>query len=129
MTIEVPAYGMYHVVNFGSSGVMLSPPTDSKTFGLISWAAMSLDSVPEALPVPENPAPVAAVKAGLTTFSLRNWSDEAYATFAVPVTLAWAVGVADADEDADAVAGEDAGADEDDEDELLQAAAVRPRHA
>jgi hypothetical protein len=77
------------------------------------------------LPVPENPAPVAAVKAGLTTFSFRNWSDEAYATFAVPVTLA----DADGDDDADAVAGEDAGADEDDEDELLQAAAVRPRHA
>jgi len=46
---------------------------------------------------------------------------------AVPVTLA----DADADgDDADAdVAGADAGADEDDEDELLQAAAVRPRHA
>ena len=27
--------------------------------------------------VPENPAPVAAVKAGLTTFSLRNVSDDA----------------------------------------------------
>src|ERR1700722_16919463 len=77
ITIEVPAYGMYHLVNFGSSGVMLSPPTDSKTFGLISPAAMSDESVPEALPVPENPAPVAAVKAGLTTFSLRNCSDEA----------------------------------------------------
>jgi hypothetical protein len=59
-------------VNFGSSGVMLSLPTDSKTFGLISPARMSDESVPEELPVPENPAPVAAVKAGLTTFSLRN---------------------------------------------------------
>jgi hypothetical protein len=47
---------------------------------------------------------------------------------AVPVTLADAD--ADGDDDADAdVAGADAGADEDDEDELLQAAAVRPRHA
>jgi hypothetical protein len=36
---------------------------------------------------------------------------------------------ADGDAGADAVADEDAGADEDDEDELLQAAAVRPRHA
>jgi hypothetical protein len=49
----------------------------------------------------------------------------------VPVTLALALADADADGDdgADAVADEDAGADEDDEDELLQAAAVRPRHA
>jgi hypothetical protein len=31
--------------------------------------------------------------------------------------------------DADAVGDEEAGADEEDEDELLQAAAVRPRHA
>ena len=45
----------------------------------------------------------------------------------MPVTLALADGDVDADEDA--VAGADAGADEDDEDELLQAAAVRPRHA
>ena len=45
----------------------------------------------------------------------------------MPVTLALADG--DAGDEADAVAGEDAGADEDDEDELLQAAAVRPRHA
>jgi hypothetical protein len=68
------------------------------------------------------------VKAGFTTFSLRYSRDDAYATFAVPVTLAEAD--AEADEDADAVADEDAaGVDEDDEDELLQAAAVRPRHA
>ena len=33
------------------------------------------------------------------------------------------------DADADVAAGADAGADEDDEDELLQAAAVTPRHA
>jgi hypothetical protein len=46
---------------------------------------------------------------------------------AVPVTLADADG--DDDADADVAAGADAGADEDDEDELLQAAAVRPRHA
>jgi hypothetical protein len=105
---------------------MLSLPTDSKTFGLISRAAMSDSSVPEALPVPEYPAPVAAVKAGFTTFSFRYSRDEAYATFAVPVTLA----LDDADADgADAVADAEAGADEDDEDELLQAAAVRPRHA
>ena len=56
---------------------MLSPPTDSKTFGLISSAAMSDDSVPEALPVPENAAPVAAVNAGYTTFVFRYSSDEA----------------------------------------------------
>src|ERR1700728_2954640 len=106
MTIEVPAYGMYQLVNFGSSGVMLSLPTDSKTFGLISPDAMSDSSVPEALPVPEYPAPVAAVKAGFTTFSFRNSRDEAYATFAVPVTLADADAVGD--DDADAVADEDA---------------------
>src|ERR1700728_2984467 len=123
---------MYHEVNFGCSGVMLSLPTDSKTFGLISPAAMSDKSVPEALPVPENPAPVAAVKAGFTTFSLRYSRDEAYATFAVPET---AVELADADVDAgaDAVADADgdvdAAVDDDDEDELLQAAAVRPRQA
>ena len=38
---------------------------------------MSDDSVPEALPVPENPAPVAAMNAGFTTFSLRYSSDDA----------------------------------------------------
>jgi hypothetical protein len=48
---------------------------------------------------------------------------------AVPVTLALDDADAEGDEDADAAADEDAGADEDDEDELLQAAAVRPRHA
>jgi hypothetical protein len=68
---------MYHLVNLGWSGVMLSPPTDSKTFGLISPAAMSDSSVPDALPVPENAAPVAAVNAGFTTFSLRYSRDEA----------------------------------------------------
>jgi hypothetical protein len=62
---------------------------------------------------------VAAEKAGFTTFSLRYSRDEAYATLAVPETLA--------DELADADA--DAAVDEDDEDELLQAAAVRPRQA
>ena len=42
-----------------------------------------------------------------------------------------AVELADADADVDAVADADvdAAVDEDDEDELLQAAAVRPRHA
>ena len=68
---------MYQLVYFGSSGVMLSPPTDSKTFGLISPDAMSDSSVPEALPVPENAAPVAAVKAGLTTFSFRYSREQA----------------------------------------------------
>jgi hypothetical protein len=48
---------------------------------------------------------------------------------AVPVTLADADADGDDDADADVAAGADAGADEDDEDELLQAAAVRPRHA
>jgi hypothetical protein len=48
---------------------------------------------------------------------------------AVPVTLADDDADADGDEGADAVADAEAGADEDDEDELLQAAAVRPRHA
>jgi hypothetical protein len=68
------------------------------------------------------------VKAGFTTFSFRYSRDEAYATFAVPVTLADAEAVGD--DDADAVADEDAaGVDVDDEDELLQAAAVTPRHA
>jgi hypothetical protein len=89
--------------------------------------------VPDALPVPENPAPVAAVKAGFTTFSLRYSRDEAYATFAVPVTLADELADADADgdagADADADGDVDAAVDEDDEDELLQAAAVRPRQA
>jgi hypothetical protein len=45
------------------------------------------------------------------------------------VTLADADADGDNGADADVVADEDAGADEDDEDELLQAAAVRPRHA
>jgi hypothetical protein len=66
------------------------------------------------------------VKAGFTTFSLRNSRDDAYATFAVPVTLVDADADADGD---DAAADAEAGADDDDEDELLQAAAVTPRHA
>ena len=49
----VPAYAMYHLVDFGSSGVMLSPPTASNTFGLISPAAISCSSVPDAFAVPE----------------------------------------------------------------------------
>jgi hypothetical protein len=48
---------------------------------------------------------------------------------AVPVTLADDEADAEGDDGADAVADAEAGADEDDEDELLQAAAVRPRHA
>src|SRR5579863_5042770 len=53
-TIEVPAYWMYHLVNFGSSGVMLSPPTLSETFGWISPEAMSVSRSPEDAPKPEN---------------------------------------------------------------------------
>jgi hypothetical protein len=54
MTIEVPAYGMYQLVYLGSSGVMLSPPTLSKTFGLISPEAMSVSRSPEAPARPVN---------------------------------------------------------------------------
>ena len=48
--------GVLHVpfVNFGSSGVMLSPPTLSNTFGVISPEAMSDSRSPEAPPRPEN---------------------------------------------------------------------------
>src|SRR5579862_948493 len=53
-TIEVPAYWTYQLVNLGSSGVMLSPPTLSKTFGVISPEAMSASRSPEAAPRPEN---------------------------------------------------------------------------
>src|ERR1700722_7094222 len=125
MTIEVPAYGMYQLVNFGSSGVMLSPPTDSKTFGLISPDAMSDSGVPEAVPVPENAAPVAAVNAGCTTFVFRYCSELAYATLAVPDTGALVDGLAAGDD----AGADDAGADDEDDEEELQAAAVRPRHA
>jgi hypothetical protein len=38
---------------------------------------MSDSSVPEALAVPEKASPVALVKAGLTSFSLRNSRDDA----------------------------------------------------
>jgi hypothetical protein len=47
----------------------------------------------------------------------------------VPLTLALELADADVDADADAAGVDDAGADVDDEDELLQAAAVTPRHA
>src|SRR5271166_997551 len=76
-TIEVPAYCTYHVVNFGSSGVMLSPPTLSKTLSWISPAAKADSSSPEAPDRPEYPYPVAAVKAGPATFSLRYSSEDA----------------------------------------------------
>ena len=76
-TIEVPAYWMYQFVNLGWSGVMLSLPTLWKTFGWISPAAMSASRVPEALAKPEKVYPVAAWKAGATTFSLRNVSEDA----------------------------------------------------
>ncbi len=68
---------MYHLVNLGCSGVMLSPPTASNTFGLISLLAMSASSAPEESPRPVYLYPVALVKAGPATFSLRNSSDEA----------------------------------------------------
>jgi hypothetical protein len=70
------------------------------------------------------------VKAGFTTFSLRYSRDEAYATFAVPETLADELADADGDAEADADVDVDVDAAvvEDDEDEL-QAAAVRPRQA
>ncbi len=75
ITMDVAAYWTYQLVNFGSSGVMLSPPTASNTFGLISPEEMNCSSVPEALPVPENPAPVAAVNAGFTSFSFKYSSE------------------------------------------------------
>jgi len=52
-TIWVDAYWTYHLVYLGISGVMLSPPTLSKTFGLISPAAMFDSSSPEAPARPE----------------------------------------------------------------------------
>src|ERR1700751_3421573 len=48
-TIDVPAYGTYQLVYLGNNGVMLSPPTLSKTFGLISPEAMSDSRAPDAL--------------------------------------------------------------------------------
>ncbi len=41
-------------MNLGSSGVMLSPPTLSNTFGVISPEAMSDSRSPEAPARPEN---------------------------------------------------------------------------
>ena len=76
-TIWVDAYWTYHLVNFGSSGVMLSPPTLSKTFGLISPEAMSEDSAPDAPARPEYLNPVAFSKAGPTIFSFRNSIEDA----------------------------------------------------
>ncbi len=52
-TIDVAAYCTNHVVNFGSSGTMLSFPTLSKTFGVITFAAISDESSPEAPARPE----------------------------------------------------------------------------
>src|ERR1700727_3499528 len=65
-TIDVPAYCTYHLVYLGSSGVMLSPPTLSKTFGLISPPAMSASRSPEAAPPPLHLYPCAFVNAGET---------------------------------------------------------------
>src|ERR1700742_657942 len=76
-TMAVPAYWTYHLVNLGISGVMLSPPTDSKTSGLISPEAMSASRSPEEAARPENAYPVALVNAGPATFVLRYWSEEA----------------------------------------------------
>src|ERR1039457_6932869 len=67
----------YNLVNLGSSGVMLSPPTLSKTSGLISPEAMFEDSSPEAPDRPEYLYPSAFWKAGPTIFSLRYWSEDA----------------------------------------------------
>src|SRR5215469_18253242 len=53
-TICVPANWTYQLVNFGNSGVMLSPPTDSNTSGWIAPAAISDESVPDAPAVPTN---------------------------------------------------------------------------
>src|ERR1700733_13233771 len=64
--------------------MMLSPPTASNTLGVISPPAMSASSPPEESPRPVYLYPVAVVNAGAATFSLRNCSDEAYATLAVP---------------------------------------------
>src|ERR1700735_1629785 len=64
--------------------MMLSPPTASNTFGVISPPAMSASRAPEESPRPVYLYPVAVVNAGAATFSLRNCSDEAYATLAVP---------------------------------------------
>ena len=47
----------------------------------------------------------------------------------MPLTLALLLADADDEDDADATGVDEVGADVDDEDELLQAAAVRPRHA
>jgi hypothetical protein len=49
-TIDLPAYWTYHLVNLGISGAMLSPPTLSKTFGVISPEAISASRSPEAPP-------------------------------------------------------------------------------
>ena len=63
----------------------MSPPTLSKTFGWISPEAMSVSRSPEDAANPEYPSPVAVLNAGAATFSLRNVSEDAYATLAVPV--------------------------------------------
>src|SRR5215469_6334948 len=76
-TICVPANWAYQLVNVGMSGVMLSPPTDSKTSGWIVPAAISDDRVPDAPPVPTNVYPLAFLNAGAITFSFRYWRDEA----------------------------------------------------
>src|SRR5215469_118962 len=82
-TIDVPAYWTYHLVNLGSSGVMLSPPTASNTFGVISPDAIFDSSSPDEAPRPEYVSPLAFSKAGLATLPLRNWSEDAYATLTV----------------------------------------------
>src|SRR5580693_10514728 len=103
---------MYHLVNLGSSGMMLSPPTASNTLGVISPPAMSASSAPEESPRPVYLYPVAVVNAGAATFSLRNCSDEAYATLAVPFGAA--------------LDGEDEEEPDEPEDEELHPAATNP---
>src|SRR6516225_3811737 len=71
---------------------MLSPPTASKTLGLISPEEISCCSPSEGPAWPEYLKPVALVNAGATIFSFRYKREAAYATFAVPEGLAAAEG-------------------------------------
>jgi hypothetical protein len=67
---------------------MLSAPTLSKTFGVTSPEAISDSRSPDAPARPVKPKLSACVKAGPATFSLRNSSEEAKATLAVPEAAA-----------------------------------------
>ncbi len=68
---------MYHLVSFGSSGVMSSEPIDSKTFGVILPAAIAASSASGGLPWPEYLYPSAALKVGPATFWLSDSRDDA----------------------------------------------------